>query len=49
MNVKLVRLINSAVICLYTYGCYKLGVDFWDTKIELKDLDSKLISNIISK
>jgi hypothetical protein len=49
MNVKLVGLINSLVICLYTYGCYKLGQEFISPKIELKDLDSRLISNIISK
>jgi len=49
MNVKVVGLINSIVISLYLYGCYKLGKEFVNQKIELKDLDSRLISNIISK
>ncbi len=49
MNVKFVGLINSAVICLYTYGFYKLGQEFIKQKTELNYLDLRLISNIISK
>jgi hypothetical protein len=49
MNSKIIGVVNSSIILLYSYGGYKLVQDFFNTKIELKDLDFRLLSNIISK
>ena len=49
MNSKIIGVINSGIVLLYSYGGYKLGQEIFNTKTELKDLDFRLLSNIISK
>lgn len=49
MNSKIIGIINSGIFLLYSYGSYKLIQDFLNTKIEIRNLDSRLLSNIFSK
>jgi len=41
MNIKIVMAINSAILGIYTIGCYKLGMEFWKAKIECNKLNLK--------
>ncbi len=43
MNSKIIGVINSGIVLLYSYGGYKLFQDFLNTKIEIKDLNFRLL------
>lgn len=39
MNSKIIGVINSGIVLLYSYGGYKLIQDFLNTKIEIRNLN----------